>query len=77
MIEEWKQLSSNNAKSHGNGELWYEIEQTIEELETYLEANSEDEIAWVQYKQFLNKRENMNRLLAEAYEGSSHLLLQA
>ncbi|NIK76279.1 hypothetical protein FHS15_001386 [Paenibacillus castaneae] len=36
-----------------------EIEETIAELEVYLEANPEDEIAVAQYRQFRNKRKNI------------------
>ncbi|MGO4543555.1 hypothetical protein AB4Z29_01970 [Paenibacillus sp. 2TAB23] len=77
MIEDWNQLSRRGEANVINGEVYYEIEQTIEELETYLEANPEDEIAWVQYKQFLNKRANYNLLLAEAYGEFTHLMMQA
>jgi hypothetical protein len=72
-----KPLRLSMEKSHSSRDSLYEIEQTIAELEIYLETNSDDEIALVQYQQFLNKREDFTFFLTEAYEKSSQSVMQA
>lgn len=47
------------------------IEQTITELETYLEANPDDEIAQVQYRQYLGKRKDFLLVLTYDYDEDS------
>jgi hypothetical protein len=75
--EAWKQMQMNEEKSYSSRDVLYEIEQTIEELEIYLEANPDDEIAQLQYQQFLNKREDFTLFLSEAGNGIYHSEMQA
>lgn len=67
MNEGWNQLQKSAERSHSSRDVLYELEQTITELEIYLKTNPEDEIAMVQYQQFLDKRKGFTLLWAEAY----------
>lgn len=73
----WKKLQMQAEKSNSSRNVLCEIEQTIEELEIYLEANPDDEIAQVQYQQFLSKREDFNLLMTEAYDSPYDSEIQA
>lgn len=77
MNDAWKPMWMNTEKSYSSRDILHEIEQTIAELETYLETNHDDEIALVQYQQFLNKREDLTHLLEEACDKLDHSELHA
>ncbi|HTG71011.1 MAG TPA: hypothetical protein VL921_17260 [Candidatus Udaeobacter sp.] len=77
MNKPWEQLRVNPEKSGGGRDILFEIEQTIAELEVYLEAYPDDEIARIQYQQFLNKRANFTPLMPEAYDSQYHSEMQA
>lgn len=77
MNKGWKQLKKNTERIHSSRDVLYEIEQTIAELEIYLKTNPEDEIAMIQYQQFLDKRKGFRLLWAEAYEQLSLREMQA
>lgn len=77
MDNAWKKLQMQAEKSNSSRNVLCEIEQTIEELEIYLEANPDDEIAQVQYQQFLSKREDFNLLMTEAYDSPYDSEIQA
>lgn len=84
MNKPWKQLRVNPEKSGGSRDVLvgsrdvlFEIEQTIAELEIYLEENPDDEIARIQYQQFLNKRTDFTPLMPEAYDRQYHSEMQA
>lgn len=53
------------------------IEQTIAELEIYLKANADDEIAQVQYRQFLGKRKDFLQVLTNDYDEDSDSKMHA
>jgi len=72
-----KPLQLSTLMSHSHRDILLEIEETIAELETYLETNPDDEIALVQYEQFLNKREDFTYFLAEPYGKASQSVMQA
>lgn len=77
MNKPWEQLRVNPEKSDGSRDVLIEIEQTIAELEIYLEANPDDEIAQIQYQQFLNKRTDSTPLMPVAYDSQHHSEMQA
>jgi len=45
-----------------------DIEATLAELITYLEANPEDSIAQVQYRQFMDKRNQLKPTWVDKYD---------
>ncbi|OMF38738.1 hypothetical protein BK133_00580 [Paenibacillus sp. FSL H8-0548] len=77
MNEAWKTMWISAKKSQSSREVLYETNQTIAELETYLETNPDDEIALVQLQQFLTKRHHLTLLLTEAFDNCSQTELQA
>ncbi len=77
MNKPWEQLRVNPEKSGGSRDVLFEIEQTIAELEIYLEENPDDEIARIQYQQFLNKRAIFIPPMPEAYDRHYHPEMQA
>ena len=77
MNKPWEQLRVNPEKSGGSRDVLFEIEQTIAELEIYLEENPDDEIARIQYQQFLNKRTDFTPLIPEANDRQYHSEMQA
>lgn len=77
MNEAWKTMRISAKKNHSSRDVMYEINQTIAELEIYLETNLDDEIALAQHQQFLAKRHHLTLLLTEAFDNSSQTELQA
>lgn len=63
--------------SYVSKDVLHIIEQTITELEVYLESNPDDEIAQVQYRQFLGKREGFMQVLTENYDEVSDSKMRA
>ncbi len=65
-----------DARHVRNSEL-KEIEQTLAELEQYLETNPEDEIALIQHAQYARKREAAALRQTGGEEGTADIELQA
>lgn len=75
--EAWKAIKRSADKNNGSRDVLYEINQTIAELEIYLEANPDDDIAQGQYEQFLTKRDDFTLLFTEAFNKLSQTEMQA
>lgn len=68
----WKPTRTIVEIRYAGKDILREIELTIAELEIYLEANPEDEIAQAQYGQFVSKRENMTAMMADCRSKLPH-----
>ncbi|WP_028612136.1 hypothetical protein [Paenibacillus harenae] len=68
-----KSQRKNGRKGYAGKDILHNIEQTLAELEVYLEDNPDDEIAQVQYRQYLSKKEDYQQLLADRFGDGSDL----
>jgi hypothetical protein len=71
MIDAMKALRKHARKGFAGKDILHNIEQTLAELEIYLEDNPDDEIAQVQYRQYLGKREDFLQLSTDRFEEAS------
>lgn len=71
MNDAMKHLRKLFEDSYAGKDVLQNIEQTIAELEIYLEANPDDEIAQVQYRQYLGKRKDSLQVLTNYYDKDS------
>ncbi|MGM0880257.1 MAG: hypothetical protein ACQEXQ_04350 [Bacillota bacterium] len=71
MNDAMKHLRKLFEDSYADKEVFQNIEQTIAELEIYLAANPDDEIAQVQYRQYLSKRKDFLQVLMTDYDEDS------
>lgn len=63
--KERQKLAQNK---HVSNSILPDIEATLAELVTYLEANPDDGIAQVQYRQFIDKRNQLKPTWVDKYE---------
>lgn len=71
MNDAMKHLRQLFEESYARKDVLQNIEQTIAELEIYLDANPDDEIAQVQYRQYLGKRKDFLQVLMNYYDEDS------